>query len=219
MYWQEESDNDQFVVPDNVLDLSFRIECKALPVDHAWALSKEIQRILPWFAEERLCGLHLIYGADSGNGWERPQGSDDTLYLSRRTRLQLRLPQARIDDAQALNGKTLHIQGMPLTIGSAKAHPLGITTTLYSRYVATDASNDEDQFLEQSLADLHRLRLRFKKILAGKEARFQGSDGPQSSRSLMVAGLSYEDAVTLQQHGVGPLRHRGFGLFVPHKTV
>ena len=96
MYWQEEVNEQQFIVPDRVINLLFRIDCPTLPVDHAWGLSREIQRVLPWFGEEPTEGLHIIHGADSGNGWERPQASDDLLYLSRRVKLVLRLPRARV---------------------------------------------------------------------------------------------------------------------------
>ena len=52
MHWQvEEDDVTQFVVPENVVDLLFSIDCKVLPVDHAHALSAAVQQALPWFAE------------------------------------------------------------------------------------------------------------------------------------------------------------------------
>jgi CRISPR-associated protein Cas6 len=135
MFWQEEVDEQQFVVPDEVVDLLFKIKCNTLPVDHAWALSEAIQAELPWFADEPLAGLHLIYGADSGNGWERPQGGEDLLYLSRRTRLVLRLPKHRVEDAQALSGKTLKIQDNPLEVGDGYTRNLAVTTTLYCRHL------------------------------------------------------------------------------------
>ena len=111
MHWQiEEDDITQFVVPENVVDLLFSIECKSLPVDHAFALSAAIQKALPWFADDDIAALHMIHGAQSGNGWERPEGEGDIIYLSRRTKLALRVPAERIDNAikelrQAISGK------------------------------------------------------------------------------------------------------------------
>jgi CRISPR-associated protein Cas6 len=219
MFWQEEIDEEQYVVPDNVLDLIFKIKCRTLPVDHAWSLSEAIHQALPWFADERQAGLHLIYGADSGNGWERPSEGAQTLYLSRRTRLILRLPRERIEDATALTGQILEIAGNSLEIGASHSRLLGMTTTLYSRHVVAEPERDEDAFLQQAVESLQSLRLRFKKVLCGKGTRFTTPEGPVETRSLMVAGLPLDDAVTLQEHGIGPLRSRGFGLFVPHKTV
>jgi CRISPR-associated protein Cas6 len=219
MFWQEEIDEEQYVIPDDVVDLIFKIKCRTLPVDHAWPLSEAIHQALPWFAEERQAGLHLIYGADSGNGWERPSEGEEALYLSRRTPLILRLPRERLMDATALTGMTLEIAGNSLEIGASHTRLLGMTTTLYSRHVIAEPEQDEDAFLQQAVESLQSLRLRFKKVLCGKGTRFASPEGPLETRSLMVAGLSLDHAVMLQEQGIGPLRSRGFGLFVPHKTV
>lgn len=219
MFWQEEVDEEHFVVSDGVVDLLFKIKCNTLPVDHAWPLSEAILAELPWFADEPRAGLHLIYGADSGNGWERPQGGDDLLYLSRRTRLILRLPKHRVEDAATLTGKTLHIQDNPLEIGDSHTRNLATTTTLYCRHLITDTEMQEEEFLSLAVAALRDMNIRFKKILCGKSRAFAAPDGDLPTQSLMVAGLPLEDAITLQQHGLGPHRKRGFGLFVPHKTV
>jgi CRISPR-associated protein Cas6 len=219
MFWQEEIDENQFVVPDNVVDLIFKIRCSTLPVDHAWALSEAIHQALPWFADEPRSGIHLIYGADSGNGWERPNDGDETLYLSRRTPLILRLPKERVEDASVLTGMQLDIAGNALHVGEAHTRFLGMTTTLYCRHVATQEDMTEDAFLKSAVDQLQALNLRFKKVLCGKGTTFSTPEGPLQTLSLMVAGLSLDDAVTLQELGLGPLRSRGFGLFVPHKTV
>jgi CRISPR-associated protein Cas6 len=218
-YWQEDLDEEQFVVPDNVIDLIFKIKCPSLPVDHAWSLSEAIHRELPWFAQEPQAGLHLVYGAESGNGWERPKDGADTLYLSRRTPLILRLPNERLNDATALSGKTLDIDGFTMQIGQAHSRFLAMTTTLYCRHLFCETEQSEETFLEYAAESLHALNLQFKKILCGKGNRFTTPKTPVSTRSLMVAGLSLDDAVTLQEYGIGPHRSRGFGLFVPHKTV
>ncbi|MCG7921243.1 MAG: hypothetical protein N0C81_02460 [Candidatus Thiodiazotropha lotti] len=219
MFWQEEEDEERFVVPDNVLDLLFKIKCATLPIDHAWALAQAIQQALPWFADEPNTGLHLIYGADSGNGWERPSGSDQLLYLSRRTPLILRLPNRRVEDAGALTGKILDIDGHSLEVGKSHTRLLGMTTTLYCRHLIAAENQSEDEFLHHSVEQLKALKLRFNKVLCGKGERFETPDGALMTKSLMVAGLPLDDAVTLQEEGLGPLRTRGFGLFNPHKTV
>ncbi|MBW9260373.1 MAG: hypothetical protein K1564_02265 [Candidatus Thiodiazotropha sp. (ex. Lucinisca nassula)] len=219
MFWQEEEDEERFVVPDNVLDLLFKINCPTLPIDHAWALSQAIQQALPWFADEPNAGLHLIYGADSGNGWERPSGSDQLLYLSRRTPLALRLPNRRVEDAEALTGQTLDIDGHSLEIGKSHTRLLGMTTTLYCRHLIAAEDQSEDEFLQHCVEQLKALKLRFKKVLCGKGEQFETPDGALMTKSLMVAGLPLDDAVSLQEEGLGPLRTRGFGLFNPHKTV
>lgn len=216
MYWQEDSNSEQFQVPDDVVDVLFSIDCPCLPVDHAQELSEQLQQKLPWFADEG--GLHLIHGAESGNGWERPQGADDLLYLPRRTKLMLRLPRERLQDASVLSGLSLQVNGHSIKIGGYKQRLLGLTTVLYSRYVVDTTGDDEDAFLAWAVSELKALRLRFKKVLAGKRCEFAGTDAPIATRSLLVADMPHEDAVLLQQQGLGPKRAMGCGLFVPHKT-
>lgn len=87
MLWKEDEDLEAvFIVPDDVVDLTFSIDCKSLPVDHTYSLASEIERHLPWIAHEERCALHLIHVPESGNGWERPEKGNAQLYLSRRTK-------------------------------------------------------------------------------------------------------------------------------------
>ncbi|MCU7878954.1 MAG: type I-MYXAN CRISPR-associated protein Cas6/Cmx6 [Candidatus Thiodiazotropha sp. (ex Lucinoma borealis)] len=219
MFWQEEVDEGQFLVPDTVVDMIFKIKCPTLPVDHAWTLSEAIHQQLPWFPEETQTGLHLIYGAESGNGWERPSQGTEPLYLSRRTPLILRLPKERVEDARTLTGKTLNIVGSELQVGEAHTRLLGMTTTLYCRHMVAEKDQAEEEFLQIAIEQLQALGLGFKKVLCGKGTSFSTPQGAVSTQSLMVAGLSLDDAVILQEQGLGQLRSRGFGLFIPHKTV
>ncbi|MCP4995546.1 MAG: hypothetical protein GY934_17485, partial [Gammaproteobacteria bacterium] len=195
MYWQQETDLEQFTVPTNVVDLAFSIQCPALPVDHAWVLSKEICLRLPWISDEPLAGLHNIHVADSGNGWERPQGAEELLYPSRRTKLILRLPSSRVKDATQLCGSVLEIAGHQLQIGKAKSRPLSITPILYARYVVTRRVWDESEFTDWVVNELKRRELRFKKVLSGMSHELMTAEDPIHTRSLMVADMPYEDAV------------------------
>jgi CRISPR-associated protein Cas6 len=217
MYWEEETNEEQYVVPDDVVDLLFKINCPTLPVDHAWDLSQAINEQLPWFSQQAGAGLHIIHGADSGNGWERPQGSEDLLHLSRRTRLTLRIPKHRIEEASTLSGKTLLISGHSMQIEEAKHRKLGMTSVVYSRYVVSSPGWSEDEFMSWAVAELKKQRLRFKKVLSGKTAEIATPDGPISTRTLMVANMPIEDAVALQEQGIGAHRTLGCGLFIPQK--
>jgi CRISPR-associated protein Cas6 len=224
MFWQEEKDDDvdRFVVPEDVVDVQFSISCKSLPVDHAHALSSAVKAALPWFAEEEQAGLHLIHVAESGNGWERPQGDDEMLYLSRRTKLTLRVPQHRVEDSQALTGQKLDVAGNEMEVGKSTTRLLSISTTLYARYVAVnEEGQSEDDFLAEVVNELRQSGVRFRKVLCGKENTFATPNGLMTTRSLMVADLTFEDAVRLQELGVGPHEHKklGCGLFIAHKAV
>jgi CRISPR-associated protein Cas6 len=219
MFWQEdELDVTEFVVPDDVVDLVFSMNCKRLPVDHAYSLSQTIQQQLPWFADEPTSALHIIHGADSGNGWERPEENDDVIYLSRRTKLVLRLPKHRLDDARALTGSTLEVSGSKLEVKEGKARLFSTSHTLYARYVV-DNTDNEDEFIAEAVKALRALKLRFKKVLCGKSHTLATPQGELQTRSLMVAELPPEDAVRLQQYGIGDHLKMGCGVFLPHKTL
>lgn len=220
MYWEEDLDETSAGIPDAIVDLAFRIDCRTLPVDHAYRLSQAVQAALPWFAGESAAGLHLIHGADSGNGWYRPEGgSEDLLYLSRRTRFVLRLPRERVDDARALSGQVLDIDGHKLELGEASVRPLAHNTTIYARYVVGRAEDSEAEFLDRVAGELRAMGIRFKKVLCGRSHTLATPDGELFTRSVMLADLRLEDSIKLQQLGLGTNRKLGCGLFIPHKSL
>jgi len=220
MYWQETSRQETIVVPDDVVDVVYQIACRTLPVDHAWALSRAVQQLLPWIATEPAAGVHTIHVADSGNGWMRPEQADDLLYLSRRTRLVLRVPRQRVDEAQTLVGNTLEVAGHAMKIEQATVRSLGPISTIFARYVVGDEQGeDENAFLACILAELKALGVQPKKMLCGIEKVLVTPERPIRTRSLMIAELTPPESVTVQQRGLGPLRQLGCGLFLPHKDI
>ncbi len=218
MYWHEENESNEQKPQERLVDLLFSIDCPSLPVDHAWALSSAIKSHLAWFTDEEQCGLHLIHGGETGNGWERPDGSDAILNLPRRTKLCLRLPQERVQEANQLSEKELNIAGHKLTVGQSKIRPLAKTQFLYARHVALQNSSDEEQFTRWAVEQLHSGGIQFKKMLCGKQHQINLPTSTLHTRSLMIANLPYEDALTLQEMGLGPGRTLGCGLFVPQKS-
>jgi CRISPR-associated protein Cas6 len=217
MFWEEDVAEKPRPVSDEVIDLAFSIECRCLPLDHAYALSQAVQAALPWLAQEPEAGLHLIHGAESGNGWQRPDG--DLLYLSRRAKLILRLPRRRMDEALELSGQTLTIAGYPLKVGKAASKPLSPLSVQFARYVLAREEQDEAEFLRQAMQELEAMGIRCRKALCGKTASIDTPQGKVFTRSLMLADLSQEDAVLLEQKGLGKGRKFGCGLFVPHKDI
>ncbi len=222
MFWQDKSDDKKdFVAPDDIVDMLYAIECRYLPLDHAHALSQALLNALPWLAGEQRAGVHLIHVAESGNGWYRPEDPDnEVLVVSRRTRMALRLPKERLDDAKALTGLTLDVDGFSIRVGQAKTRPLSVLSTMFARYVQTTGLEQEEQeFLEWMVAGLKEKGIETKKMLCGKINKTKTPDGPVYSRSVMLADLEPKSAVRLQEQGVGPGRKMGFGLFLPHKSI
>ncbi len=218
MFWNEDRDEKiEYQVPDRVQDVIFRIECKSIPQEHAHALAEALQAALPWLADEPEAGIHPLLGAESGNGWERPD--TEVLYLSRRQRLTLRLPKHRLDDVAALVGQTLDIDGHPLTVGRFTTRKLSDLPTLFAKGVVTDPGQSETEFLEQVAEQLRAMDIRIRKMMCGKEGQIAVPDGTLHTRSLMLAELDREESVRLQEKGIGPGRQYGCGLFLPQKDI
>jgi CRISPR-associated protein Cas6 len=220
MFWQEEKKSDgRHVASNDIVDVAYGIACRSLPVDHAYALFEALHVVLPWLDTESGAGVHPIHVADSGNGWMRPEGPNDLLYLSRRTRLILRVPQQRLAAAQRLSGHTLMVAGQTMKVEQAVIRPLSTHTTLFSRYLAFDETLEENVFLARMQRELAAVDVQPKKMLCGIERVIVTPAKAIHARSLMVAELTVEQSLRLQQHGLGRLQHLGCGLFIPHKDI
>jgi len=222
MFWQEDDTDTELQTPDDIVDVLFSVDCKRLPVDHAYALFAALQQAAPWIAEiDSGVAVHTVHVAGSQNGWERPeQGPDQHLILSRRTKLTIRAPRERMDVLlEDLQGKTLDVSGCRLRIGAAKIRPLSRETTLLARYVATLPEDTEEEFLDWAVRALKRRGVRVRKALCGKTRLLTTPDGPLRTRSLMLASLSREESVRAQREGLGPHRGMGCGIFIPHKGI
>jgi CRISPR-associated protein Cas6 len=218
-YWSEAAAEKARRVEPDVIDLVFRIKARQLPSDHAFALSTALQTALPWLVTEKKAAIHLIHGAQSSNGWQRPD-DDGVIELSGRTRLTLRLPHSRLDDAHALIGQTLSLCGHALSIGDARTRPISPLSTLFAHYIHVPASAEaEPQFLEAAATWLEALSIIPRKMLCGRTRYLSTPQGPLVTRSLLVADLSPEEALRLQTEGLGDHRLLGCGVFVPSKSI
>lgn len=188
-----------------MIDLAFPLRGRTLPADHRWLLAAAVEAVLPWLATTPGAGIHRLKLA---------HGSAQTL-LSPRTRLVLRLPGDRVDDARALEGRTLDIGGHAVEVGLAQPRELRPWGTLYAHMVAC-ASDDEQDFLRLVDDELRQLGLQAR-VISGRLQRLDG--GALRGFSLMVDGLSAAAAGTLLQHGLGEHRRLGCGLFVPHRSA
>jgi CRISPR-associated protein Cas6 len=146
------------------------------------------------------------------------------LQLSHRTKLALRLPRRRLDDAAAMIGRTLQVANQPLRIDSLSVRPLSRFTTLFSRSVvlgdmSNDSANDETAFLAAATRELGELGIDAGRILCGRVTPVATPARTYQTRSLMLAGLKPEYSLAVQQQGLGAGRKLGCGLFIPHKDI
>ncbi|MBB1073401.1 type I-MYXAN CRISPR-associated protein Cas6/Cmx6 [Rhodoferax sp. 4810] len=234
-YWQEPDELNTAQSTIAVVDVLFNLVGRSLPVDHVVELAQAILAHVPWLANEPCGGIHSIYVAGSQNGWERPGvNSNQPLMLSRRTKLIIRVPQTQVAILQAaLAHQTLMIADLPLNIGDSKTRLLSNETTLFARAVVdeklttalkTSASpiidQDETAFLDWAASALTALNIHIRKALCGKLAIIAQPNGEQlATRRLLLANLSRDEALRLQQYGLGMHRMLGCGLFLPHKGI
>lgn len=198
-----------------VVDLQFSLLGRAVPRDYADILWQAVRAVLPWLEEEVLAGIHPLYGLSPGG---------EEWYLSRRSHLNLRLPRARVADAQALVGARLDLAGESIEVGRAAEKTITRTPVLYSKFVTLDldvpaaALPDEAQFYSACLDELGRLELKPHSVLCGKRQSARTANGLLHGFSLMVTGLDEAATLRLMKHGLGVERKRGCGIFIPHKS-
>lgn len=223
MFWQDDEKPRGYEVPDDIVDLVFDIQCRELPVDHQRDLSYALCAHVPELADDNPLAVHSIHLAGSQNGWERPDPElGQRLILSRRTKLILRVTaDARDRIAERLDGVELDVGGCAMRVGRSKTKKLSSQGTVFSRYVVLEPGEDTDEtaFMQRVVSQLAERGIRVRKALSGKTTELQGPEGPILTRSLMIADLAADESVRLQQEGLGPLRHMGCGIFIPHKGI
>jgi CRISPR-associated protein Cas6 len=219
MHWEDDSKRqNEFIVPDDVVDVSFKLICRQLPTTHAWELAQALYSALPWLKDEPEAGIHQIHGATSGNGWERP-ADGELIHLSRRSRMHLRVPKQRIEATQSLTGTSLDIAGHALEVGESTIKPLQPQATIFSRYVIVPSGLDENGFLDMLVNELQKRGIHVRKMLCGIGHTLSTPEQDYETRSVMIADLDKQTSIELQETGIGPGRHLGCGIFLPHKGI
>jgi CRISPR-associated protein Cas6 len=192
-----------------MVDVAFAIAGEALPTDHARALGEALLAALPWLAEVDGAGVHPVRLAPAGGerGW-----------LSRRSRLTLRVPREHASSAASLAGARLEIEGHRILLAGAPVRrELQPYSTLYAARVAADG-DDEMAFAAAIDAELAKLDIACRRICGRRSALADGR-GMQPAFSLMLDGLGADDALCVLERGLGEHRLWGCGLFVPHRSA
>ncbi len=191
----------------NMVDLAFAVSGPALPRDHRRVLAHAVDRALPWLASQPGAGVHPL-NVSAGGG---PQA-----LLSKRTRLTLRVPRARVAEARALEGTRLDLGGLALRVGAVHERALLPWGTLYAHVVAAGDGIDEIGFLQMAGDELSALGITGR-LICGRQQTLEG--GALRGFSLMLDGLGLAGALRLFEAGIGPHRRLGCGLFIPHKSA
>ncbi len=223
MFWEEDEDKTlPYQAPDDVIDMVFAIQSKTLPLNHAWPLSREIIKHLPWMPEHDYAGIHQIHVAESNNGWMRPEDDEEgaVLYPSKRTKLTIRIPLEKFEDASNMVGHTLDINGHNLVVGKAKKKVFTNAGVLFARYVLCEPNEDENSFLTRIAKEIKsKTGFKVKKMLCGKSHNIFTPEAELHTKHLMIADLDSDTSIKIQQLGLGGSRELGCGLFLPHKSI
>jgi CRISPR-associated protein Cas6 len=189
-------------------DLRFELQGERLPLDHGQVLAEAVCEQLPWLAEERGAGIHAVRGAAMSGG---------LLGISRRARLTLRLPGARLDDALALAGRSLRLGAETLQVGAGKPWPLTPSNTVYARLVI--AGPEEEGQFAQALGGLLRSFGAACEVVLGRPRALATREGVRHGFSVLLHGMTPEQSLRLQERGLGELRLQGCGIVVPYKSI
>jgi CRISPR-associated protein Cas6 len=131
--------------------------------------------------------------------------------------LLLRVSTQRREEMRALEGCELRLGDQKLVLGQAHFRELLPHSTLYAYRVAA-RSSDEVAFMAEvdtALADMSVTGMR----VCGKHQHMALQSADLHAFSLMLHALVPEQSLRLQQHGIGPHRLLGCGIFVPHKSA
>lgn len=190
-----------------VVDLAFSLAGGGVPEDYADALWRALAAALPWLAEDAAIGIHPLARVSPANG---------RCYLSKHTRLTLRLPSGQVGRARALCGTRLDLDET-VEVGEAKLRPLAAAKVMYSPFVAVGPT-DEETFLAECRRQLGVLGIEAQPIV-GKAQALRAAEGLVQGFSLMLHGLRPEHSLLLQRAGLGTEHKRGCGIFVQHRSV
>lgn len=198
----------------DMVDVQFALRGRMVAADYADALCNAVEQVLPWLAQDALAGIHPLSSLSPGEGgW----------YLSRRSRLTLRLPRERAVDATVLTGAELAIGSHVIEVGERSIRELEPAPVLYCKFVTFGPASKAGQTIAEndfmSACEAHFATLEMHpEMICGKARQAVTASGLLSGFSLLLSGIGGEANLYLQRHGLGLERKRGCGIFIPHKS-
>lgn len=209
----------------NFLEIQFSLRGRTLPADHGYslysAIKKQLQeqedKSLPGDlpSEVRLCSVPGI------------PDQDGMIYLNQRSRFRVRCPSEQTQIwYRFLQNQVLDIRGHLIRLVQPRITLPEPSHTLASRLVtfklnAIDHADLPRYFLESCQKGLERLEIQGKAFIPsaanGNLARgsLRVKDKKIVGYRVIVEGLSQEDSLKLQWHGLGGRQHFGCGWFYP----
>ena len=196
------------------VDLSFGVMGQNLPADHGYGLYSAIAHQCPKIHEQEGVSIQTISGEPDGEG---------KIYLSRQSRLKIRLPYEpeKISLVLPLAGQQLTIGKHAIQLGIPQIFPLHPVDRLRSRIVTIKKFQEPEPFKEAAQRQLDALGIQGNLILPLDES---GEPSRKAIKikiysvvgfSLIVTDLNEEDSLKLQAFGLGGKHRMGCGIFNP----
>lgn len=194
------------------VELSFEVIGQTLPADHGYGLYSAIAHLCPELHEQETVSIQTISGEPDKQG---------KIYLSKGSRLKIRLPYEpeKITMVLPLAGQTLTIGSHRIQLGIPQIFPLQPTDKLRARIVTIKNFQEPGLFLEAARRQLDDLGI---KCHAFVPVDAEGQPLRKAIKiktysvvgfSVVVTGLSDEDSLRLQAHGLGGKHRMGCGIF------
>jgi CRISPR-associated protein Cas6 len=211
-----------------IIELSFRLRGTPLPYDHGYPMYRAVAGIVPWVGEPAQIDLAIVPIQGSAHG--------GFLHLTSVSRLAFRLNADDIEKLQSLSDQSLVVEAATLRVGRPTEYRLRPVPGLASSFVAAEHYRHSDEVLEWLKGEFRALdikavptlRLRHGRAGARPAERGRSSfDCPYARHNrqigdssvvgweVQVFGLAPDESVRLQEHGVGPGRRYGCGVFTP----
>ena len=201
----------------SVVNLRYRLIGGAISRDHAAALHAAVVKAVPAVRADRTLGLLPLYGR---------LGGKRRLEFSRANLLLVRADVCRVPALLKLAGRHLEVGEQVVRLGCPAVHDLEPVECLYSRLVVLASANvDPAVFLRAAQRALDRAEVSGKAQLVacpGNSPQYVRGTVRFRNRSvngfaLLVAPLSSEHSLRLQEVGLGLHRALGCGIFVPNR--
>jgi CRISPR-associated protein Cas6 len=209
----------------NFLEIQFSLRGKTLPADHGYPMYSAVKKFLQDSEDDsipkdlppevRLC---TVPGIPDRAGM---------IYLNRGSKLRLRCPSEEVQTwYRLLQNQVLDIQGHLIRLIQPRITLPETNDKLCSRLVTFKLSTIDDPelpryFLESCQKGLDKLEIKGKAFITsdrdGNLARrtLQIKEKKVLGYGVAVEGLSPDDSLKLQWHGLGGRQHFGCGWFYP----
>lgn len=190
----------------NMVDMVFELDGVVVPDNYPFALWSEICRCLPWLEKVKGVGVIPLRGSESGN----------SLLLSKRTKLILRVPNLLMEKLVELSGQHLRIGEAKLTVGKGKKRLIQPTTTLHAHIV--ESNLNEVEFIADMKQKLDLMNIKCN-LICDKRRVISSSDKVLNGFGLVLHDLKPAASIQIQNEGLGGARHYGCGIFIPFKAI